>query len=437
MHLQIKGLTVGYGTTTILKSINLDVQKHQLIALMGPSGTGKSCLLRTLGRWNDSQPDFWTRGEVWLGKQACLSVPSAKSIQRQIPMLAQKARLYSSTVLANILTGTVDVLPVESDEQKHLAYSILNRLDLWEPFESQLEQPVLNLSMADHKKLLMARSLAHQPVCLLADEPLRDISIAEEAGMMEFIQRVAEHCAVIMVTHNKLEAKAICDTVCLISGDRLVETSDAETFFRQPSTALGQAFLHSGSSWPIDNIDNINETESDSAQPSPRQHKRLPGEFHWIIEQQLAGMQKPGLFGHETEELQGLAELGVQTLVNLTEYPLFTAELSALNLSIIHFPIVDMSIPVLSEAMQLCQLISEQLDQGYSFALHCKAGLGRTGTMLACVLVYRGMVAMNAIDRLRMINRLYIQTDEQLDFVSRFECYIQNQANSNLMEMEG
>ncbi len=437
MVLQIKALSLGYGSTVVLKAIDLEVHKQQLIALMGPSGTGKSSLLRTIARWNDSQPTFWARGKALLGELDCLSTPSATTVQQRMPMLAQKARLYSSTVLANTIAGTVDVLPVELDQQKHLAFQVLSPLGLWDSYEPLLEQPVLDLSLADHKKLILARSLVHQPVCLLVDEPLRDISIAEEAGMIELIQRVAERCAVIMVTHNKVEAKAICNTVCLISGDRLIETSDAKTFFQQPRTTLGQAFLHSGSSWPIDNTDNIDETESNSAQPSPRQHKRLPGEFHWIIEQQLAGMQKPGLFGHETEELQGLAELGVQTLVNLTEQPLFTAELSALNLSIIHFPIVDMSIPVLSEAMQLCQLISEQLDQGHSFALHCKAGLGRTGTMLACVLVYRGMVAMNAIDRLRMINRLYIQTDEQLDFVSRFECYIQNQANSNLMKMEG
>jgi atypical dual specificity phosphatase len=86
-----------------------------------------------------------------------------------------------------------------------------------------------------------------------------------------------------------------------------------------------------------------------------------------------------------------------------------------------------MDVPSLEDAERLCRGLSALIDQGRSVVLHCKAGLGRTGTMLACALVYRGENAVQAVHRVRSVNPLYIQSDRQLAFIPKFEHHLRGE----------
>lgn len=283
----------------------------------------------------------------------------------------------------------------------------------------------MSLSLGAHKKLLIARLTAQGAQCLLVDEPLRDVAVAEEEQLMELLHQVAKRQAVVLVTHNKIEARRLCDTICLITGGRVVEVTPAEEFFQEPRTPLGREFLKSGSCWPIDLFPTETTVTNARCVPEPARSIRPPRDFHWVILGLLGGMQKPGLLGDEDADLEGLRGLGVCVLVTLTEEPFDGDKLARFGLEGEHFPIVDMSVPTLDEALLMCQRISSLIDEQQPAVIHCKAGLGRTGTILACVLVYRGLEAVQAIDRVRMVRPGYIQTDEQLDFISRFALHLE------------
>ncbi|MGB1111364.1 MAG: protein-tyrosine phosphatase family protein, partial [Gammaproteobacteria bacterium] len=75
----------------------------------------------------------------------------------------------------------------------------------------------------------------------------------------------------------------------------------------------------------------------------------------------------------------------------------------------------------LGDARALCQGLNEQLEQQAAVVFHCRAGLGRTGTLMACMLVYRGESASRAIERIRIINSGYVQSEDQYQFVHAFE----------------
>ncbi|MDH5642425.1 MAG: hypothetical protein OEY28_14135, partial [Nitrospira sp.] len=338
-------------------------------------------------------------------------------------LLAQKARLYVGTVLDNVLEGAGFHEDRAIEEKREWALQAFDAIGLRKQFSSLLDVPVTTLSMAKHKQILMARLLSKGASCLFVDEPSPDVSVVEEEELLRLVEQLGRRMAVVLVTHNKQEARRVCDVVCLITGGQVIEVTPKEEFFSRPRTELGREFLLSGSCWPIDQVSNTEE----EACPPPPVAPALPAtvripirDFYWAIPGLLGGMQQPGLLGNVQEDIAALKEFGVAVIVNLTEKPLYTNELEALGLRSVHFPIPDMGVPEFQPSLDLCRRISAWIDLGQCTVLHCRAGLGRTGTIIACVLVYRGQGAIQAIETVRKINPRYIQTDQQLAFVEQF-----------------
>lgn len=144
--------------------------------------------------------------------------------------------------------------------------------------------------------------------------------------------------------------------------------------------------------------------------------------FRWIMNGMLAGSGRPGLLRSEEEDMRFIRAAGIEVLVTLTEEPLAVPAV-IYGLESIHFPVPDMGFPTPRECDQVCSRIGELLAAKRPVLVHCKAGLGRTGTMLACCLVEQGASADAAISRVRRVQSQYIQTAAQAAFVKHYEVF--------------
>ncbi len=431
--MKIDRLSAGFEKQTIIKGISFEVPRVGATIIMGPAGVGKSMLLRTLGRYNEHRPAFWVHGRVWVDGRDLLREVEAEEAKQRVALFAQKARLFTATILENVISEATAGAQLSFREKHSLARALLERLGLWSEFEGVLDQRVTSLSIAQQRRLNIARLLGGGAECLLLDEPLRDIQPDEKRQLVDLLIRVKLHHALVMITHDQEVAHLMADQVCLITAGQLVETGTGAQFFHSPATDLGREFLRSGNCWPKPEQLPQDDAEVPSTNLSPprpswsptvEEQVERPGGFHWIIAGRLGGMQCPGLLREESADLQGLKALNIRYLISLTEQAFDPEKLGPYDITGLHFPIEDMGVPSLRNAARLCQRVSRWVDKHQAVVLHCKAGLGRTGTMLACTLITRGMAPVRAIHEVRLVNPLYIQSDEQLEFIERFGRYL-------------
>jgi len=142
-----------------------------------------------------------------------------------------------------------------------------------------------------------------------------------------------------------------------------------------------------------------------------------PHGFSWIDKPLLAAMARPA----DADDLAWLRNQGIELILSLTEDPLRRDWVNEAGLMCLHVPVVDMEAPTQEQLDQCLSAIARANEQGMGVAVHCGAGLGRTGVVLACYFVIKNLTANNAIARVRRLRPGSIETDEQADAVVQFE----------------
>ena len=142
--------------------------------------------------------------------------------------------------------------------------------------------------------------------------------------------------------------------------------------------------------------------------------------FSWLIPQQLAGSGQPGGFYFDrpqssglVEDLHELRQHGIGAVVSLTEQPLDDDALKSAGMSYLHLPVPDMAAPTEADIDRFLDFVKSSRASTLPVAVHCRAGLGRTGTLLACYLVSQGYQAAEAMLEVRRLRPGSIETGAQ------------------------
>lgn len=138
--------------------------------------------------------------------------------------------------------------------------------------------------------------------------------------------------------------------------------------------------------------------------------------FCWLQPGLLGGMPQP-----DEAALKALRGLRVKLLVSLTQEQRPDVDLiNSFGMTSLYAPIPDFQPPTLAEAARICRDVSAYTARGEAAVFHCRAGKGRTGTLLAAMLIWSGQSAEGAIATVRAQNKQWIETEGQLDFLVKF-----------------
>lgn len=209
----VQGLSLERNGRLVLEDVNMVVAAGEIICLLGPSGSGKSSLLRCLNRLAEPPP-----GTIFLNGQD-ITTMDVLALRRRLGMVFQKPALFPGTVADNIAYGPAingrTITPAEMENLLLLA-------DLPPSFS---QRPVSELSGGEAQRVSLARTLANQPDSLLLDEPTSALDPAARRHVRETILKLRQELgvAVIWVTHYMEEVVEVADRVYLLLDGRVAD----------------------------------------------------------------------------------------------------------------------------------------------------------------------------------------------------------------------
>jgi len=164
---------------------------------------------------------------------------------------------------------------------------------------------------------------------------------------------------------------------------------------------------------------------SDSTQGAgPAGQDRPPQNFSFVFEKSLAGMARPGVYRSLEEDLRSLEGAGIKNVVSLTLAPLEEEIAAKYGLVVHHFPIEDFTAPSMGQLRECLDVVARSIEENRPVAVHCGAGYGRTGTILASFFVRRNVPADEAIREIRALRPYSIETPEQEAIIREYEALV-------------
>ncbi len=235
---EFRSVAKAFGNEKVFEDISFTITAGQHHALLGPSGCGKSTMLRLLaGLDQPNAGKILIDGALVSDSVKCLVPPH----ERHLAMVFQDLALWPNlSALGNVLLGMAQS-PASRREKREQALAALQACGL----ESLANRRPAQLSIGQQQRVALARALAGHPTLLLLDEPFSGLDITLKAQLFAQLQQLATSRAVtlILVTHDPLEATALCKNVLVIEDGSLCEHGAFHELLLQPRSATLQAFL--------------------------------------------------------------------------------------------------------------------------------------------------------------------------------------------------
>jgi polar amino acid transport system ATP-binding protein len=235
-----------FGRLHVLKDLDLQVRKNEVVVVIGPSGSGKSTFLRCINHLEKIDSGHIYVNNRMIGyheKAGKLVEDSEKSIAQQraeIGMVFQRFNLFPHlTALENIIEAPVNVRKIAPEQAIQDAERLLARVGLQDKRDKYPNQ----LSGGQQQRVAIARALAMKPSLMLFDEPTSALDPEMIGEVLDVMKELAHQVTMIVVSHEMGFARAAANRIVFMDEGRIIEDTTPDDLFANPREARTRAFL--------------------------------------------------------------------------------------------------------------------------------------------------------------------------------------------------
>jgi phosphate transport system ATP-binding protein len=238
-----------YGTFRAVKDINLDITARRITSIIGPSGTGKSTLLRAFNRMNDLIESAHVTGKVtYHGVDLYAPQVDPVEVRRRIGMVFQKPNPFPKSIYDNVAFGPRVAGVSSKAELDEIVESSLRRAAIWEEVKDKLDSLGTALSGGQQQRVCIARAIAVSPDVILMDEPCSALDPIATLRIEELMWELKQNYTIVIVTHNMQQAARASDETVFLTMDEdragyLVEKGPTTMVFTNPKNKLTEDYV--------------------------------------------------------------------------------------------------------------------------------------------------------------------------------------------------
>lgn len=235
--IKVENLNKKFEKLHVLKGIDVEIHKGEVVVVIGPSGSGKSTFLRCLNLLEEA-----TEGKIFFEGTSIMDKASdINKLREKIGMVFQQFNLFPNmTVLDNITLAPLKVKKTSKGEAEETAYKLLKRIGLEDKAKSYPSQ----LSGGQKQRIAIARALAMSPDVMLFDEPTSALDPEMVGEVLQVMKELAnEGMTMVVVTHEMGFAKEVADRVIFMDEGVILEEGTPEEIFNSPKQPRTQDFL--------------------------------------------------------------------------------------------------------------------------------------------------------------------------------------------------
>ncbi|WP_332237411.1 amino acid ABC transporter ATP-binding protein [Sporolactobacillus sp. KGMB 08714] len=235
--IKVENLKKNFGDNEVLKDINVEVKKQEVVVIIGPSGAGKSTFLRCVNLL-----DSITSGHVFIeGVDITDKKTDINKIRAEVGMVFQQFNLFPHMkVLDNIMLAPIKVKKVAKEKAREKALELLKKVGLEEKADAYPD----SLSGGQKQRIAIARALAMEPKMMLFDEPTSALDPEMVGEVLDVMKQLArDGMTMVVVTHEMGFAREVGDRVLFMDGGYIVEENEPHELFSHPREERTKAFL--------------------------------------------------------------------------------------------------------------------------------------------------------------------------------------------------
>ena len=233
----LRGVNKHFGALHVLKDIDLDVQRGEVVVVLGPSGSGKSTLCRTINRLETVDSGTISVDGVPLPAEG----RALARLRSDVGMVFQSFNLFAhKTIIDNVTLAPVKVRKMPRERARQEGLALLDRVGI----ADQADKYPAQLSGGQQQRAAIARSLAMEPKVMLFDEPTSALDpemISEVLGVM--VELATDCMTMVVITHEMGFARRAAHRVVFMADGAIIESAEPATFFESPQSDRAKEFL--------------------------------------------------------------------------------------------------------------------------------------------------------------------------------------------------